>query len=56
MHEPRTISLPGSRGNHVALMITIPDIPAIIKKANKEVLLIAQPDNTVPANRLDAFE
>jgi len=38
------------------LTITIPDIPAIIKKANKEVLLIAQRDSTVPANRLDAFE
>lgn len=56
MHEPRTISLLGSRGNDVALTITILDIPAIIKKAYKEVLLIAQPDSTAPANRLDAFE
>lgn len=56
MHEPRTISLLGSRGNDVALAITILDIPAIIKKAYKEVFLIAQPDSTAPANRLDACE
>ncbi len=41
MHEPRTISLLGSWGNDVALMITIPDIPAIIKRAYKEVFLIS---------------
>ncbi len=37
-------------------MITIPDIPAIIKRAYKEVFLIAQADSTSPANRLDAFD